>query len=223
MEFVLINGKGEKFTFPVNPEEVTISQQKGFDTATILSYGEYDFPQGDKIKEISFSSFFPKEYDESYCKGSKNSLLDPQTAMNTLNDCLMSKTPLRFIITETAVNVPVFVSSHQSIFRGGEPGDVYFDLTLRSWSEMKVAKTAGSASGAAGTSTSGGVTTNKKPRTDMKEKSKTYTVKPGDSLSKIAKLELGDSSKWNQIYKLNQKVIGKDPNALKPGQKLVLS
>lgn len=57
----------------------------------------------------------------------------------------------------------------------------------------------------------------------MKEKNKTYTVKSGDSLSKIAKLELGDSSKWNQIYKLNQKTIGKDPNAIKPGQKLVLS
>ena len=57
----------------------------------------------------------------------------------------------------------------------------------------------------------------------MKEKNKTYTVKAGDSLSKIAKLELGDSSKWNQIYKLNQKMIGKDPNAMKPGQKLVLS
>ena len=90
---------------------------------------------------------------------------------------------------------------------------MYFDITLRTWSEMKVTKTAGS----------GGATgTNKKPRTDMKEKNKTYTVKAGDSLSKIAKLELGDSSKWNQIYKLNQKMIGKDPNAIKPGQKLVL-
>ncbi|WP_106766826.1 LysM peptidoglycan-binding domain-containing protein [Paenibacillus faecalis] len=211
MEFILINGKGKKFTFPVNPEEVTISRQKGLDTAMILSRGEFDFPQGNKIKEISFSSFFPMEYDESFCKGTEGSLPDPQTAMNQLNEFLVSKTPLRFIITETAVNVPVFVSSHQSIFRGGEPGDVHFDITLRTWSEMKVAK-----------KSSKGAAANKRPRTDMKEKKKTYTVKPGDSLSKIAKLELGDSSKWNQIYKLNQKVIGKNPNAIKPGQKLVL-
>lgn len=60
MEFILKNGKGKEFIFPVNPEEVTISRQKGFETATILTFGEFDFPQGNKIKEISFSSFFQK-------------------------------------------------------------------------------------------------------------------------------------------------------------------
>ncbi|WP_433620802.1 LysM peptidoglycan-binding domain-containing protein [Paenibacillus cellulositrophicus] len=211
-----MTGKGERFTFPVNPEEVIISRQKGLDTANILSSGEFDFPQGDRIKEISFSSFFPKVYDESFCKGGKSELPDPQVAMNKLNDFLVMKTPLRFVISEAGINVPVFVASHQTTFRGGEPGDVYFDITLRTWRELKVAKTAGSGTG-------GGTAVNKKQRTDMKENNKTYTVKAGDSLSKIAKLELGDSSKWNQIYKLNQKVIGKDPNAIKPGQKLVLS
>ncbi len=216
MDLVLMTGKGERFTFPVNPEEVIISRQKGLDTANILSSGEFDFPQGDRIKEISFSSFFPKVYDESFCKGGKSELPDPQVAMNKLNDFLVMKTPLRFVISEAGINVPVFVASHQTTFRGGEPGDVYFDITLRTWRELKVAKTAGSGTG-------GGTAVNKKQRTDMKENNKTYTVKAGDSLSKIAKLELGDSSKWNQIYKLNQKVIGKDPNAIKPGQKLVLS
>ncbi|MBE7897839.1 LysM peptidoglycan-binding domain-containing protein [Paenibacillus polymyxa] len=213
MEFSLTDGKGKKFQFPVNPEEVTISRQKGFDTTTILSYGEFDFPQGEKVKEISFSSFFPKEYNPAYC--TYEDIPDPQEAMNTLNGFLLSKSPLRFIITETAVNVPVIVASHNSTFRGGEYGDVNFDLSLRTWSEMKVAKKSGTGSKSA--------TVNKKPRTDMKEKKKTYTVKSGDSLSKIAKLELGDSSQWSRIYQLNKKTIGKNPNAIKPGQKLVLS
>lgn len=210
MEFVLKSGKGKEFLFPVNPEEVTISRQKGYETATVLTFGEFDFPQGDKIKEISFSSFFPKAFDDSYCKGSKDTHPKPQTAMNMLNQFLVSKTPLQFIITETAVNVPVFVASHQTTFRGGESGGVYFYLTLRTWREMKVARTAGAT----------GI--NKNPRVDLKEKNKSYTVKQGDSLSKIAKLELGDSSKWSQIYKLNRQVIGNNPNAIRPGQKLVL-
>ncbi|MEC0369421.1 LysM peptidoglycan-binding domain-containing protein [Paenibacillus chibensis] len=216
MEFVLVNGKGERFTFPVNPEEVTISRQKGYDTTTILSYGEFDFAQGDKVKEISFASFFPKAFDASYCQGSEQDLPDPQTAMNKLNEFMALTTPLRFIITETAVNVPVFVASHQSTFRGGEPGDVYFDISLRTWREMKATKVASSGSGQASSAV------NKTPRLDMKEKGKTYTVKPGDSLSKIAKLELGNSSDWQRIYQLNKQVIGSNPNALKPGQKLVL-
>lgn len=46
---------------------------------------------------------------------------------------------------------------------------------------------------------------------------KTYVVKPGDSLSKIAKLFPGVS--WNDIFKANKDQI-KDPNLIHPGQEL---
>jgi nucleoid-associated protein YgaU len=36
---------------------------------------------------------------------------------------------------------------------------------------------------------------------------KTYTVVQGDSLSKIAKREYGDASKWRHIYQANKDVI----------------
>ena len=48
---------------------------------------------------------------------------------------------------------------------------------------------------------------------------KIYEVKSGDSLSKIAKHEYGDASKWQQIFEANQDVL-KDPNKIFPGQKL---
>jgi LysM repeat protein len=43
------------------------------------------------------------------------------------------------------------------------------------------------------------------------------TVKAGDSLSAIAKRELGDASRWREIYNLNKDQI-KDPNLIFPGQ-----
>ncbi len=49
----------------------------------------------------------------------------------------------------------------------------------------------------------------------------TYTVKSGDSLSKIAKKFYGDGGKWNRIYKANKSKIS-DPNRLKAGTKLVI-
>lgn len=208
MEFTLKDGS-TSFQFPVNPEEVNISRSKGYETINMLEHGEFDFAQGEKVKEITFSSFFPKEYDESYC--TLTDIPDPRVAMNVLNTFLISKKPLRFIISETGVNVPVFLISLNSSFRGGETGDIYFDLTLRTWRDSKVEKVgSGTAASKSGS------------RTDLKKSSKTYTVKAGDSLSKIAKLELGNSSKWNEIYKLNAKIIGSDPNRIKPGQKLVM-
>ena len=48
---------------------------------------------------------------------------------------------------------------------------------------------------------------------------KTYVVVNGDSLSKIAKREYGDASKWRQIYEANKDLI-KDPDLIYPGQEL---
>ena len=49
--------------------------------------------------------------------------------------------------------------------------------------------------------------------------SKTYTVKPGDSLSKIAKEFYGDANKYNQIFEANRPML-KDADEIYPGQRL---
>jgi LysM repeat protein len=50
---------------------------------------------------------------------------------------------------------------------------------------------------------------------------KLYTVKSGDSLSKIARAQLRDESRWREIFNLNRDVIT-DPDRIFPGQVLVL-
>lgn len=47
----------------------------------------------------------------------------------------------------------------------------------------------------------------------------TYTVVKGDSLSRIAKQQYGDASKWRTIYEANRDLI-KDPDLIYPGQSL---
>ncbi len=46
-----------------------------------------------------------------------------------------------------------------------------------------------------------------------------YTVKSGDSLSKIAKALMGDAGKWPKIFEANKEVI-KNPDLIYPGQQL---
>ena len=45
----------------------------------------------------------------------------------------------------------------------------------------------------------------------------TYTVKSGDTLSKIAKELLGDASAYNAIFEANRDQLD-DPDKIKPGQ-----
>jgi nucleoid-associated protein YgaU len=48
---------------------------------------------------------------------------------------------------------------------------------------------------------------------------KTYTVKQGDTLSKIAKEHLGDANAYNKIFNANRDQLS-DPDKIKPGQVL---
>jgi nucleoid-associated protein YgaU len=49
----------------------------------------------------------------------------------------------------------------------------------------------------------------------------TYTVKPGDTLSKIAKQHLGDANAYMRIFEANRDQLS-DPDLIKPGQVLKL-
>ena len=49
--------------------------------------------------------------------------------------------------------------------------------------------------------------------------SRTYTVKSGDTLSKIAKEMYGEANKYDQIFQANQPML-KDPDKIYPGQVL---
>ncbi len=50
---------------------------------------------------------------------------------------------------------------------------------------------------------------------------KTYTVKPGDTLSNIAKQHLGNAGAYMKIFDLNKDQLS-DPDKIKPGQVLRL-
>jgi nucleoid-associated protein YgaU len=48
---------------------------------------------------------------------------------------------------------------------------------------------------------------------------KTYTVRAGDTLSKIAKEQLGDANAYQEIFNANRDQLN-DPDKIKPGQVL---
>jgi len=54
---------------------------------------------------------------------------------------------------------------------------------------------------------------------NAKAQATTYTVKAGDTLSKIAKEKLGDANAYNEIFNANRDQLS-DPDKIKPGQVL---
>jgi nucleoid-associated protein YgaU len=81
---------------------------------------------------------------------------------------------------------------------------------------------AGSAAKRADFSDVTGASSTTAPATPAGEREvRTYTVKSGDSLSRIAQREYGDASKWHAIFDANRDKI-KDPDLIHPGQVLTL-
>jgi nucleoid-associated protein YgaU len=51
---------------------------------------------------------------------------------------------------------------------------------------------------------------------------RTYVVQSGDTIYDIARSELGSATRWNEVYQLNRETLGKHPEYITPGMKLVL-
>ncbi|EJA6692120.1 TPA: LysM peptidoglycan-binding domain-containing protein [Clostridioides difficile] len=205
------------FHFPVNPQDsLSIKKEKRFETVDIVNLGEFDIKkEGEKIREISFKTFLPFQYDASYCRYSE--LKNPIEVVSMLEKWVDQAEPLRLIVTGFGYNGLVTISSFSNTQVAGREEDRDIEITFRTYRELKIETLKKE--------------TKSNTKTDLKDnrpntqtKSKIYTVKASDTLYKIAKNLLGKGSRWPEIYNIpeNKKVIGKNPNIIKKGQKLVI-
>ncbi|MHC5109210.1 MAG: LysM peptidoglycan-binding domain-containing protein [Planctomycetota bacterium] len=52
--------------------------------------------------------------------------------------------------------------------------------------------------------------------------SRSYKVRPGDTFYDIAEDQLGDATRWREVFDLNKAAVGNDPTRLKVGQVIVI-
>jgi nucleoid-associated protein YgaU len=213
IQFWLTHGNGaERLRLPVNPELISVMSSHGYEDVSVNKLGEYTIIGDPRLREYTLSSFFPRDYNPSYCEYSN--FPAPWDAVATIERWKSSGKPSRLTIAGTPINEAVTIRTfNYDPERGGAPGDIYFELTLKQFAfvefERKVSLT---------TAVSGIQTVNK--RADTRTTPTKYTVRTGDTLSKIAKRLLNDSAKWTAIYDRNKKVIGPNPNLIIPGQVL---
>ncbi|GAA0735735.1 LysM peptidoglycan-binding domain-containing protein [Clostridium oceanicum] len=214
MDVYLRNDKEKQtFHFPVNPiDNITVNRSKKYNTVDILDVGEVDLSdKGKKIKEISFNTLLPVEYD-TYCR--YRSIPNPVETIAKLEKWMEQEDPLRLIITDFNFNSLVKISDISEEGRAGEDGDKYINIRFRTHRDIKIQKLP--------SKTATKKVTLKSNRPSTKSNSRVYTVKSGDSLWKIARWWYGNGAKWGIIYQKNKRVIGSNPNRIYPGQRLVM-
>lgn len=200
--------------FPVNPEVVSRESPFDFTTVKISAIGDIIIPGERGLKKFSFSSFFPRDYNSSYCE--YEGFMEPWKWVEQIEKWRDTRQNLRLIVTGTPISVPVFVESFDlEPDKAGAPGDIYYTISFIEHRPFTAKELKTDSKGKTA------VTDVKSPQ-NSPAKSSSYTVAKGDTLFKIAKAEYKDGAKWKKIYDANKKVIGKNPNDIKPGQKLVI-
>lgn len=210
---------GTSMRFPILPAEYKVQGSREIETVNINAIGESDLSGMRGLRTVSFSSFFPKRYNPSYCefRGIKN----PQRYVKQIEQ-MMNGGIVKLIITGTAINFPCRISS----FEWGEDdgtGDIRFSITLKEHRKIAISQSSVVAESQVTTQTTSEDTSTKDTakREDTREKPKTYTVKRGDCLSSIAR-KLTGSSNWHALYEQNKGIIGSNPNLIKDGTVLTI-
>lgn len=200
------------FRFAVLPPEYELTSESNNTQVIVNSLGEINLLGKRKLKNISFSSFFP-EQKYNFCE--YTSFPTPMESVELVEN-MKNKGVLRLIMTGAPVNMDCTI---ESFIWGENDGtrDINFTLEFKEYRKVKV-KT-------------------KKEREVLPQKvtpaaterpakevsSTTYIVLKGDNLCKIAKNLTGNSANWKAIYEQNKSVIGGNPNLIYPGQQLVIS
>lgn len=210
---------GTRFMFPVNPDVITVTDGRVYQDVPIINLGSTLLAGSMMPEQLQFASFFPKFYDASYCN--YVGIEAPETSWERLlgwmgragNNLQGPVRPVRATITGTKFSQLMLITDLTREQQGGEPGDIYFQITLQQWRRQNIRIEERVTTRSSST---------KDQRSTTPISGQTYKVVSGDTLQKIAKKFYNDSSKWPTIYNANRKIIGSNPNLIRIGQVLVI-
>ena len=133
IEFWLkFNNGAEQIQLPVNPETLNVSTDHQFDDIEVSQLGEYTVIGDENLKDFSFSSFLPRDYNPSFCE--YETIPNPWEIIETFERWRNSGNPCRFIVTNTPINFAVTIRDFDyDPERAGNPGDIYFNLSLKEY------------------------------------------------------------------------------------------
>lgn len=213
MDIYLTPDGGSQIRFPMMPEKLTIGADAKFMSYSIISLGDVKLPRGKGIEEVSWSGTFPGESR----KGAPfiKAFTKPDSLIKNLRSYRDKGTKCTLLVTGTCINLTVYISKFTGKYVGA--GDFQYEIEFIVAQEIKIYTTSELK-----------ISTPQAPRpapkketkkTATESKTRTYTVKSGDCLWRIAQKFLGKGSRYTEIYNLNRDKIS-NPNLIYPGQVL---
>lgn len=201
----------ESIQIPMMPERISVAYENNFLSYDVLRVGEVKFPSGVKLTGIKWDGIFPGESrkDQPFV----TNWVDPKELHNWLDGIKFYGVKVRVLITETPINFDNYLASYSVDFEGGF-GDIKYSISFIQAKDINITDETEVITPAAEEP----VEERPAPPPPPVEQKRTYTVVSGDCLWDIAAAQLGNPTRWPEIYELNRGVIGGNPNLIYPGQ-----
>jgi len=193
--------KGEEVTLPVTPKSYSIRSGMSVQVIDVHELGPYPVPTYPTRDPIQLECFLPSS-NRPYCV----QYTDQAVLLAWFEKKVSDKEKMRFIVSGTAVNLPVRLTE---IIYGEQDGsnDLYLTLTLHPYVALAAPQVLSA-------TTSTGAT---RESTPQKSAATTYTVQAGDTLWGIARRFYGDGMLYAKLAAYNGI---KNPNLIFAGQVL---
>ena len=120
------------FLLPINPDEVKFVYETSINRYEIIGLGEIAEFSSNKLISTELKSFIPSENTNLIT----NSTIDAKTFVNAINDARAVGEVIELIIrrdTLDNIDLNCYVSTFNVIEKGGEVGDIYYELSLLQW------------------------------------------------------------------------------------------
>ena len=214
--------KQEIYQLPIPPEKMITTSYNTNKKYETIGMGEINIIKGIGLREIFMTIMLPNDLSLPFVqpKYVPNAIIGkPIVYLGKFREFKADKKPIQLLITRILPNgeeifkgnLTVTLEEYTVYENAGEEGDFLVDLTFKEYINIKE-KNLTPANG----TNNYVVNTNR----TSKDKPKTYVVKSGDTLWKIAKRELNDETKYKYIMDINNI---SNPKNLKVGTVLKLA
>lgn len=201
---------GARLALPMLPEKAQYRAAGNHQTYDIINTGEIKIPNGTKLLTFSWGGTLPGRGRRGAGYVKSHYWREPSELLNIWEKWRKEGTRLRLMITETPINYDVYLDNYSAEAKGGL-GDYDYQITFYEAKIMKIY-----AVGERQT-----IARVQQSRLPAAKTQNTYTVRPRDTLWRIAQQQLGRGNRYMEIFNLNRDKL-KNPSVIRPGQVLTM-
>ncbi len=190
---------GESISLAWTPEKITVNTSGKFASYNIIELGEVKVPRGMNLSSVKWSAKLPGESRKNYPFVNSSYWQEPRNIIRTLEKWHENRNKLRLLITQTSVNMDVYLDDFNYDWNGGH-GDADYSITFISARNMQVRTVKEVDAEKTSQVDEGENTLNARPDSNIAE---SVNTKDNSSLWSVAQSQYGDGAKWSDIYVLN--------------------